>query len=257
MAVPPNQRLIVVSNRLPYVLERNEGDEWALQPGSGGLVTALLPVLRDRGGIWIGWTGTSESPPEIKDIFRKASRRAGYLLEPVSLTSEEVDAYYYGYSNETIWPLFHDLQTQAVFDPQYWQAYEHVNRKFAGAILSVCKADDFVWVHDYQLMDVARHVQETICLANLGFFLHIPFPGPDIFMKLPERLTLLNALLCYDLVGFQTLRDRRNFVQCVRTLIKHARVRVEGNLHVIRTEDRSWFEYPMYSTGDLANSVLR
>jgi trehalose 6-phosphate synthase/phosphatase len=238
VAVPPNQRLIVVSNRLPYVLEKQEGDEWSLQPGSGGLVTALLPVLRDRGGIWIGWPGTTEDVPEISDMFRRASRRAGYMLEPVALTSEEVEAYYYGYSNETIWPLFHDLQSSAVFDPKYWQCYEHVNRKFAGALLSHCRADDFVWVHDYQLMDVARHVQETICLANLAFFLHIPFPAPDIYMKLPERHTLLTSLLAYDLVGFQTQRDRRNFIQCVRTLMKNARVRVEGNLHVVRTEDR-------------------
>jgi trehalose 6-phosphate synthase/phosphatase len=238
VAVAPNQRLIVVSNRLPYVLERQDNDEWRLQPGSGGLVTALLPVLRDRGGIWIGWPGTSENPADFKDIFRRTSRQAGYLLEPVALTPEEVDAYYYGYSNETIWPLFHDLQSSAMFNPQYWQAYTSVNRKFAGAVLSVCRADDFVWVHDYQLMDVARHVQETIGLANLAFFLHIPFPAPDIYMKLPERQTLLNALLAYDLVGFQTQRDRRNFVQCVRTLIRNARVRVEGNLHVIRTEDR-------------------
>ena len=238
VAVPPKQRLIVVSNRLPYVLERQEGDEWTLQPGSGGLVTALLPVLRDRGGIWIGWPGTIENPPELKEIFRKASRRAGYLLEPVPLTSEEVDAYYYGYSNETIWPLFHDLQSQAVFNPQYRQAYEHVNRKFAETLLSVCRTDDFVWIHDYQLIDVALHLQKSICPANLAFFLHIPFPNPDIYMKLPERQILLNSLLSYDLVGFQTQRDRRNFIQCVRTLVKNARVRVEGNLHVIRTEDR-------------------
>ena len=125
-----------------------------------------------------------------------------------------------------------------MFDPQYWRFYTSVNRKFAEALLSLCHTDDFVWVHDYQLMDVARHVQETICLANLAFFLHIPFPAPDIYMKLPERQTLLAALLSYDLVGFQTQRDRRNFIQCVRTLIKNARVRVEGNLHVVRTEDR-------------------
>ncbi len=236
--VPPNRRLIVVSNRLPYVLEHESGGGWALQPGSGGLVTALLPVLRDRGGIWIGWTGTTEDPPGMKELFRSASRQAGYLLEPVSLSTEEVEGYYHGYSNETIWPLFHDLLSSAVFDPSYWQTYASVNRKFAGALLSACRADDFVWIHDYQLMDVARHVRETICLAGLAFFLHVPFPAPDIFMKLPERQTLLTSLLSYDLVGFQTQRDRRNFIQCVRTLVNNARVRVEDNLHVIRTGDR-------------------
>lgn len=217
-----NKRLIVVSNRLPYVLERNN-DTWTLKPGSGGLVTALLPVLRDRGGLWIGWPGTSEEVPEMAEIFRKASRQAGYDLEPISLSPGEVDKYYHGYSNESVWPLFHDLQSLSEFDPEYWHAYVKVNRKFADALVSNCRPDDFVWVHDYQLMDVAHHVRETAYPVDLAFFLHIPFPAPDIFMKLPEAHALLESLLAYDLVGFQTQRDRRNFVQCVRMLMKEGR----------------------------------
>ena len=232
-----NKRLIVVSNRLPYVLERNN-DTWTLKPGSGGLVTALLPVLRDRGGLWIGWPGTSEEVPEMAEIFRKASREAGYDLEPISLSPGEVDKYYHGYSNESVWPLFHDLQSLSEFDPEYWHAYVKVNRKFADALVSNCRPDDFVWVHDYQLMDVAHHVRETAYPVDLAFFLHIPFPAPDIFMKLPEAHALLESLLAYDLVGFQTQRDRRNFVQCVRMLMKGARTRVEGHLHVVSFKDR-------------------
>jgi trehalose 6-phosphate synthase/phosphatase len=232
------KRLIVVSNRLPYVLEKQNGDRWVLNPGSGGLVTALLPVLRDRGGIWIGWSGINEEVPDLDRIFREAGRDAGYALKPVSLTSDEVDKYYHGYSNESVWPLFHDLQSQCEFDPEYWHAYVKVNRKFAEALARECRPDDFVWVHDYQLMDVAHHVREAACVADLAFFLHIPFPAPDIFMKLPERQAVLRSLLAYDLVGFQTRRDQRNFVQCIRTLFKDARVRVEGHLHVVRLEDR-------------------
>jgi trehalose 6-phosphate synthase/phosphatase len=232
------KRLIVVSNRLPYVLEKCSGDKWALKPGSGGLVTALLPVLRNRGGIWIGWPGVTDEVPNVDQIFREAARGAGYSLEPVSLTQDEVDKYYHGYSNESVWPLFHDLQSRCEFDPEYWHTYVKVNRKFAETLAHDCRPDDFVWVHDYQLMDVAYHVRATACPADLAFFLHIPFPAPDIFMKLPECHAVLTSLLAYDLVGLQTLRDRRNFVQCVRMLVKSARVRIEGHLHVVKLEDR-------------------
>ena len=228
----------MVSNRLPYVLEKQNGDRWELRPGSGGLVTALHPVLRDRGGIWIGWSGVTDEIPNADRVFRDASRGVGYKLEPVCLTQDEVDKYYHGYSNESIWPLFHDLQYQCEFDPEYWHAYVKVNRKFAEALADKCRPNDFVWIHDYQLMDVAHHMREAACQADLAFFLHIPFPAPDIFMKLPERQAVLTSLLAYDLVGFQTRRDRRNFVQCVRTLSKNARVGVEGHLHVVRSENR-------------------
>jgi trehalose 6-phosphate synthase/phosphatase len=229
VAEEATKRLIVVSNRLPYVLENQARDRWTLKPGSGGLVTALLPVLRDRGGIWIGWSGTTEEVRDADEIFRGASREAGYVLKPVSLTREEIDRYYHGYSNESVWPLFHDLQSRCEFEPEYWHTYVKVNRRFADAM-----AEDCVWVHDYQLMDVAHHIRERGASADLAFFLHIPFPAPDIFMKLPERTAVLTSLLAYDLVGFQTQRDRRNFIQCVRTLMKNARVRVEGHLHVVR-----------------------
>jgi len=232
------RRLIVVSNRLPYVLERQDGGSWALKPGSGGLVTALLPVLRDRGGIWIGWTGTTEDAPDVPELFRDASREAGYTLEPIALNREEIDQYYHGYSNESVWPLFHDLQSRCEFEPEYWHAYVKVNRKFAEVLASHCQPDDFAWIHDYQLMDVARHLRESACPVDLAFFLHIPFPAPDIFMKLPERQAILSSLLAYDLVGLQTQRDRRNFIQCVRMLMKNTRVQMEGHLHVVRLEDR-------------------
>jgi trehalose 6-phosphate synthase/phosphatase len=231
------QRLVVVSNRLPYVLDKQAGGGWTLKPGSGGLVTALLPVLRDRGGIWIGWPGVTDEVPDIAAVLRQASRGTGYSFEPVLLSQEEVDKYYHGYSNESIWPLFHDLQSRAHFDPEYWPAYVKVNKRFGQSLAANAGAEDFVWVHDYQLMDVARHAREAGCTADLAFFLHIPFPAPDIFMKLPERQAVLNSLLAYGLVGVQTLRDRRNFIQCVRTLVQNVRIAVEGNLHVIRVGD--------------------
>ena len=228
------ERLIVVSNRLPYVLKRKP-DGWGLTAGSGGLVTALLPVLRDRGGLWIGWPGVTEPVPQLNDILQEAAADAGYSLKPVLLSSDDYDRYYNGYSNETIWPLFHDMESQCNFDPEYWHAYVKVNRRFAEAVAQEAGPADFVWIHDYQLLDVAHHLREDKNCPDLAFFLHIPFPPPDIFLKLPERQAVLDSLLAYDLVGFQTLRDRRNFIQCVRTLLRGVRVRSEGHLHSIQS----------------------
>ncbi len=231
------KRLIVVSNRLPYVLKRkNEG--WELSAGSGGLVTALLPVLRNRGGMWIGWPGVTEHVPQLNQILHEAATDAGYSLKPVILSPDEYDRYYNGYSNETVWPLFHDLPSHCNFNPEYWPAYVKVNRRFAESIAAEARPDDFVWIHDYQLLDVAHHMREDKNCPDLAFFLHIPFPPPDIFLDLPERQAVLDSLLAYDLVGFQTLRDRRNFIQCVRTMVRGARVKADGHLHSIQTEGR-------------------
>jgi len=219
------QRLLVVSNRLPFVLQRDEKQGWRTRPGAGGLVTALLPVLRDRGGTWIGWLGTTETVPDLDELMERATRDAGYTLRPVLLAPEEVNKFYFGFSNEIVWPLFHDLQSLCNFDPSYWRTYCDVNRKYAQVVAANCAEHDFVWVHDYQLMNVGLEMRRLGVTARTAFFLHIPFPSLDIFLKLPWRFALLHALLEYDLIGFQTPRDQRNFLQCLRVLLKNVRVR--------------------------------
>jgi trehalose 6-phosphate synthase len=214
---PDVRRLVVVSNRLPLVLSRAE-DGWVSEPGSGGLVTALAPVLRDRGGLWIGWPGTAMGPG-VEEALEEASKTPGYSFVPVPLDESEIDCYYRGFSNEVIWPLFHDLQTRCNFEPEYWECYKKVNRKFAEVTAGHTDEDDFIWIHDYHLMLMAEELRKLGSRARLGFFLHIPFPPLDIFLKLPWRIELLRGLLSFDLVGFQTLRDRRNFVQCLRALV--------------------------------------
>ncbi len=235
---PAPHRLIVVSNRLPVVLERREDGSVAWQRGSGGLVTALEPVLRHRGGMWIGWSGLTERVPELQRILGEAAGEEGFNLKAITLSAEERDLFYHGYSNEIIWPLFHDLQSLCNFDPRYLKAYHDVNGKFARAIRDSCSRDDFIWVHDYQLMGVAQQLTEMGFRGHVAFFLHIPFPPLDIFVKLPERHRLLRALLEYDLIGFQTVRDRRNFIQCVRRLLPEMRLRSEGGIHVVQVGER-------------------
>jgi len=226
----PHERLIVLSNRLPFSFRRDTGGKWRAEPSGGGLVTALLPVLRHRGGIWIGWPGGTEDVPDLGADLSVAGEGTGFTLRAVPLTAEEVRNFYEGFSNEVIWPLFHDLQLLCNFDPTYWRTYRDVNRKFARAAHDESGAGDFIWVHDYHLMNVALELRRLGSKARIGFFLHIPFPPPDIYLKLPWRMALIDALLQFDLVGFQTAHDRRNFLQCVRTLLKDADIDGRGQI---------------------------
>ncbi len=232
-------RLIVVSNRLPFALDSAGEDLWTVTPATGGLVSAVEPVLRYRGGTWIGWPGIAGEIP--KKPMADATRDAGYKVVAVALSETERNEFYYGYSNEVIWPLFHDLQNFCNFDPAYWQAYKQVNERYADAIIRNARPDDFIWIHDYHLMYVAQALRErsiSKSLSRLTFFLHIPFPPYDIFSKLPQQRRLLHALLQFDLLGLQTRRDVRNFLQCVRRVMPDAKFLSRGERHVIRFEDR-------------------
>jgi trehalose 6-phosphate synthase len=232
-------RLIIVSNRLPFALDSAGEDLWTVTPAVGGLVSAVEPVLRERGGTWIGWPGIAGEIPT--EPLAEATLDAGYKVVPVTLSETERDEFYYGYSNEVIWPLFHDLQNFCNFEPAYWQAYKQVNKRYADAIIRNAQPNDFVWVHDYHLMYVAQALREQSVsgkLSALTFFLHIPFPPYDIFSKLPQQQRLLRALLQFDLLGFQTRRDVRNFIQCVRRVMLDAKVLARRNLQLVRFEKR-------------------
>ncbi|MBI2078255.1 MAG: trehalose-6-phosphate synthase [Euryarchaeota archaeon] len=218
-------RLIVASNRLPFSLRRDP-DGWQLQESTGGLVAALGPILRERGGVWIGWPGTSHA-----DAIRKVSaqaRKLGCTLHPVALTARERERFYNGFANEVVWPLFHDLQTFCNFQESYWVEYANVNRKFARAIREEVRPGDNVWVHDYHLMGVGDALRGQRNAAAVRFFLHIPFPPVDIFRKLPWRLEVLDGFFAFDQVGFQTPADLRNFLQCVETLRPDVRALPDG-----------------------------
>ena len=231
-------RLVVVSNRLPVVLTREEQGGWKVSPGAGGLVTALAPVLRDRGGLWIGWPGTSD-PGAVAHLEQNPGiREVGYTLCPVPLSPEEENLYYRGFANGVIWPMFHDLLLRATFNPAFWHTYKEVNNRFARVIADNTRSEDYIWVQDFHLMLAARAMQRQGLDRRTGFFLHIPFPPLDIFLKLPWRYEVLHALLAYDLLGFQTTRDRRNFVQCVRAMVPGAKCAGARSVATMTTPDR-------------------
>jgi trehalose 6-phosphate synthase len=227
--LPLSRRLVVVSNRLPVVLASRNG-RWTLKPGSGGLVSALAPVLSHRGGVWVGWPGLPlEEGGDWEIVLAGDYRERGYDLIPVQLTDDEVHGFYEGFANGILWPLFHDMVGRCDFEPAHWYTYLRVNRKFAACVRAHSRPDDFVWVQDYQLIHVAQLVRELAGpWPRLGFFLHIPFPPLDIFLRLPWRSQILNALLAYDVLGFQTARDSRNFLDCLRALAPEIEIK-EGN----------------------------
>jgi trehalose-6-phosphate synthase len=236
---PESRRLLVVSNRLPVVLERTASG-WSLKGGSGGLVSALAPVLSHRGGLWIGWPGLAlEEGGDWEKVLETGFRERGYDLVPVLLSGEEVKGFYEGFSNAVLWPLFHDLIGSCDFAPSFWYSYLEVNRKFADAVVEQSRDDDFVWVQDYQLIHVAEFVREHAEHRQIGFFLHIPFPPLDIFVKLPWRAQILGALLAYDLIGFQTQRDRRNFLTCLEHLVPEVKVVRGGGIAELKVGART------------------
>jgi len=232
-----NERLVVVSNRLPLVIGSKD-NRITISKASGGLITALQPLLRAQNGVWIGWPGPTDFPEDV--VFSETERfekEIGCRLVPVMLTKEEIRGYYDGFSNEIIWPLFHDLHSLCNFDPSYWKQYEAVNEKFAKKIMETAEENDFLWIQDYHLILVAKKLKEMGFKRRITFFLHIPFAPLDIFMKIPWRFELLRAMLSFDAIGFQTMRDQRNFIHSVRTLINDAAIRGSGNKTMCLTQN--------------------
>jgi trehalose 6-phosphate synthase len=235
-------RFLVLSDRLPIHLTRCPREGLKVAPATGALISALAPVLRERGGVWIGWPGVSEEEvPGLRKVLAGGINPGGpggigggggYSLRPVSLNEREQRACYQGFGREVVWPLFHGQPLDCDFDPVYWQAYRRVNRKFARAVARTVArtggGGDFVWVHNYLLMHTAAELRRLGVPSRTGFFLHVPFPAPDLFLQLPWRRRLMSALLAYDQVGFQTRRDLANFLDCVRELFPGALLQPGG-----------------------------
>ena len=202
--------LVVVANRLPFDLEQRPDGSTRARQSPGGLVTALAPILAGRHGSWIGWPGTA-------DADLAPTQADGLNLHPVTLTGPEVDAYYEGFSNATLWPLYHDAVAESQFHREWWDAYRAVNQRFADRTAEVAEPNATVWVHDYQLQLVPQLLRALRPDVRIGFFLHIPFPPAELFNRLPWRSQILTGLLGADLIGFQLPGGSRNFVRLVRS----------------------------------------
>ena len=223
---PGSSDFIVVSNRLPVdrVSAEESDDGWRRSPG--GLVTALAPVMATRDGAWVGWHG---APDETLEPFHHENMD----LIPVALSTEEVELYYEGFSNTTLWPLYHDVIAPPEFHRTWWDSYRLVNQRFAQAAASAAAQNATVWVQDYQLQLVPRYLRQLRPDLRIGFFNHIPFPPPEIFAQLPWRKEIINGLLDADLIGFQRASDSANFLRSARRFVgagvKAAQVQLKDN----------------------------
>lgn len=211
-------KTIIISNRLPVQLQISNGNINAI-PSVGGLATGMKSVHSGGESLWIGWSGLmdEDTPPELEDKIDEALAENG--CAKVKLNAKEIDGFYYGFSNRTIWPLFHYFLEYSEFELDFWETYKSVNQKFADAIIEKSDEDDTIWVHDYQLMLVPQMVREKRPDTSIGFFLHIPFPSYEIFRTLPWREEILEGLLGSDLLGFHTYDYERHFLSSVRRLL--------------------------------------
>ncbi len=209
-----NRSIVVVSNRLPFTIQRtSKGLE--RRPSPGGLVSALEPVLRKRGGNWIGWPGI-----ELRDKEKiSLEEEEAYHVTPVLLSEAEITRYYHGFSNRTLWPLLHSMPARAKFEHRDWETYERVNERFGEAAVTQATGAGLVWIHDYQLMLAPRRIRQAVGDTRLAFFLHIPFPPYDVFRLLPWDREILRALLTCDLIGFHVRSYAHNFLDCVQRIL--------------------------------------
>ncbi|KRF35127.1 alpha,alpha-trehalose-phosphate synthase (UDP-forming) [Nocardioides sp. Soil805] len=214
MTTPGRADLVIVANRLPVDRVTNPDGSFSWRRSPGGLVTALEPVMRANDGAWIGWPGSPDDDlePFVED---------GLQLVPVHLSAQEIEEFYEGFSNGTLWPLYHDLVAKPEFHREWWDSYVAVNRRFAEKSAAVAAEGATVWVQDYQLQLVPQMLRDLRPDVRIGFYLHIPFPPAELFSQLPWRRQILEGLLGADLIGFQLSGGAGNFVRLVRRRVGH------------------------------------
>ncbi|MFT4124031.1 MAG: trehalose-6-phosphate synthase [Microbacteriaceae bacterium] len=205
---------VVVSNRLPVDRSVDADGVEGWQPSPGGLVAALEPVMRRRAGAWVGWPGAADLELEPFD-------HDGIHIVPVALSEEEIEKYYEGFSNDTLWPLYHDVISPPTYHREWWEAYAAVNRRFARITAAQAAPGATVWVQDYQLQLVPAMLRAARPDLTIGFFNHIPFPPYGIYSQLPWRTQIVEGLLGADVIGFQRVADAGNFSRAVRRLTPH------------------------------------
>jgi alpha,alpha-trehalose-phosphate synthase [UDP-forming] len=217
--LPPSGRLehglLAISNRLPDLRAPVSPDEERRRT-VGGLVAALEPVLESRGGLWLGWSGRTTPGDAFGPVERGPSSRPA--LAWMDLPERAHELYYNGFCNRSLWPLFHSLPERVRFEDAEWEAYLAVNDRFAEVAHTLVPRDCAVWCHDFHLLTVAFDLRRRDHRGPLGLFLHVPFPSADLFRLIPWQKQLLEAMLAFDLIGFQTERDAKNFLESAATV---------------------------------------
>ncbi|MFP4663443.1 MAG: bifunctional alpha,alpha-trehalose-phosphate synthase (UDP-forming)/trehalose-phosphatase [Bacteroidales bacterium] len=234
-------RIIIISNRLPVSLDF-EGKNVTASQGIGGLATGMKSVHENNDSLWFGWPRYMPeelSPEKLKQTEQVLSDNK---CAPVYLTEEDIDNYYYGFSNRTIWPLFHYFMQYTEYKTEFWESYVRVNQKFADTIASQLTEDDVVWIHDYHLMLLPEMLRKKLPNLGIGFFLHIPFPSYEVFRLLPWRDELIRGMLGSDLIGFHTYDYERHFRSCAHRLLGYD---ADFNFIKLKTREIKLDVFPM------------
>lgn len=210
-------KLIIIANRLPVRVQKGDDGKIKMIRSEGGLATGLSSLETDVETHWVGWPGIfTDDPQEIAEITRQLQEMH---FHPVFLTDDQIQNYYEGYSNSTIWPLCHYFYTYIEYEARYWEAYRQVNRLFCEKACEQAQSGDIIWVHDYQLMLLPKMLRDAKEGLNIGYFHHIPFPSYELFRILPERADILNGLLGADMIAFHTHGYMRHFVSTVERVM--------------------------------------
>ncbi len=228
------RRLILLSNRLPFTAREKNGT-LRYTESVGGLTTGLTAFLQSNANqsplfddhLWVGWPGSTIPKKSQPSLRQEALKR--FKSFPVFFSAQEIELFYLGFCNETIWPLFHYFPSLTTYQEEFWHQYRKVNETFAEAAAEIAGPDDIIWVHDYQLMLVPKLLKKKIPHVPVGFFLHIPFPSFEIYRLIPGawRKEILEGLMGADLAGFHTYEYTQNYLRCV--------LRILGEAHTLGT----------------------
>lgn len=232
-----SRRLLIVSNRLPFTIQKR-GSDFSIQDSIGGLATGLGSIYYTKNSLWIGWPGLIQkrfSHVEQEKISEILEER---LCKPVFLSQSEFEKYYNELCNKAIWPLFHYFYQYAIYNSSSWKTYMQVNKKFCDVVCSVAQPDDIIWVHDYQLMLLPGMIREKIPDAAIGFFLHIPFPPFELFRLIPWRKEILSGLVGADLIGFHTFEYLNYFLNNIRRILgyEHEMMRIKAENRIVKVD---------------------
>ena len=251
------KKLIIVSNRLPITINTSSG-KLKVESSVGGLATGISSLKVKNKKLWIGWPGmdfTKSSKNEINELNNILHKQNLY---PVFLSDTEIDDYYHGFANETIWPLFHYFVQYAIYEERFWESYKEVNEKFCEEVIKIADPDDIIWVHDYHLMLLPKLIRDRMPNVQIGFFLHIPFPSSEIFRLIPWCREIIEGILGSDLIGFHTFDYVRHFGESVRRIlgIDHHLGQFNVDKRPIKTEIFPMgIDYKKYSSAPNKKSV--
>lgn len=231
-------RLLIVSNRLPITVEKRKGS-LRLRHNIGGLAKGLVSFYKSYNSIWIGWCGIPLDKLDRKEKKNIETRlMTDFNIYPVFLSKNDVETYYRGFCNKTLWPLFLYFPQYAVYNKGLWESYRRVNKLFCNAVMEIAEPDDVIWVHDYHLMLLPKLIREKLPDATILFFLHVPFPSFEIFRLLPWRKEILDGVFGADLIGFHTYDYVRHFLDSVRRLLgyEHTHGQITVGNHIVKLD---------------------